>query len=70
MRYLMWKRKKKKKDIDAIVRFVHDKGGIKYARNIMQDYAARAQEQLSKLPKSKDQEHFSDLINFIINRKK
>ena len=70
MRYLMWKHKKKNKDIDAIVNFVHEKGGIKYAHDIMHDYAEQAQEKLASLPFSEDRKHFSDLISFIINRKK
>lgn len=70
MRYLMWKRKKKKKDIDAIVHFVHEKGGIKYANMIMHDYANKAKDKLASLPPSGDRENFNQLIDFIINRKK
>lgn len=70
MRYLMWKRKKSKKDIDAIVRFVHEKGGITYANKIMHEYADKAKNELCTLPESPDRENFSNLIDFIINRKK
>lgn len=70
MRYLMWKRKKTTKDIDAIVHFVHEKGGIKYANTIMNDYAQEAKDKLSSLPPSPDRENFKGLIAFIINRKK
>ncbi|NGP86927.1 polyprenyl synthetase family protein [Fodinibius halophilus] len=69
-RYLMRKRRKKKSDIDKIVSFVHDKGGVKYARSIMNDYANRALEALSDLPASEDRASFEDLIKFIIERKK
>lgn len=70
IRYLMWKRKKKRKDIDAIVNFVHEKGGIKYSKKVMHNYAERAQEKLATLPASPHRENFSKLIEFIINRKK
>ncbi len=69
-RYLMWKRNKKKKDIDAIVHFVHERGGIRYSREIMRKYADRARENLSELPPSTARENFDALISFIINRKK
>ncbi|WP_138429405.1 polyprenyl synthetase family protein [Fodinibius saliphilus] len=69
-RYLMRKRRKKKADVDKIVSFVHDKGGVKYARSIMNDYANRALETLAELPESEDRAAFEDLIKFIIERKK
>ena len=70
IRYLMRKRNKKQKDIDNIVSFVHDKGGMEYARSIMDDYASQALSKLATLPKSKDRQAFEDLIEFIISRKK
>lgn len=70
IRHLMRKRKKKQADIDKIVSFVHEKGGMKYARSIMNDYAEQAYEKLSKLPESEDRDAFKDLIKFIIERKK
>lgn len=70
MRYLMWKRKKSKKNIEAIVHFVHEKGGIKYTNTIMHDYADRAKQLLATLPASEDRENFNNLIDFIINREK
>ena len=70
MRYLMWKRKKSKKNIDDIVQFVHENGGIKYANDIMHEYAGRAKQQLATLPASQARENFSNLIDFIINREK
>jgi octaprenyl-diphosphate synthase len=70
IRHLMRKRNKKKSDIDRIVSFVHEKGGMKYARSIMNDYANQALDKLSLLPASKDREAFRNLINFIIERKK
>lgn len=70
MRHLMRKRKKSQSEVDEIVQFVHDKGGMKYARSIMDDYAGKALEKLSTLPDSEDRQAFEDLIKFIIERKK
>ena len=70
IRYLMRKRNKKQKDIDKIVSFVHEKGGMEYARSIMNDYASQALSKLATLPQSKDRQAFEDLIEFIISRKK
>lgn len=70
IRHLMRKRKKSKADVDKIVEFVHEKGGMEYARSIMDEYAGRALEQLSTLPASEERESFEDLIKFIIERKK
>ena len=70
IRYLMWKRKKTKKDIDKIVEFVQEKGGIKYARDIMLDYAEHAQKMLETLPETPARNDFSELIEFVVSRKK
>ena len=68
MRHLMRKRKKSQSEVDEIVQFVHEKGGMKYARSIMDDYAGQALEKLSTLPDSSDRQAFEDLIKFIIER--
>ncbi|SMO42157.1 polyprenyl synthetase family protein [Fodinibius sediminis] len=70
IRYLMRKRNKSQSDIDNIVSFVHEKGGMEYARSIMDDYASKALSKLSTLPESDDRQAFEDLIEFIIRRKK
>jgi len=67
---LMRKRKKSNKDIDKIVAFVHEKNGLKYAKNSMTNYAEQAIEQLRKLPVEKGLDDFEALVEFIINRKK
>ncbi len=69
-RYLMWKRNKSRRDIDNIVTFVHENGGIRYSQQIMQQYADQAKEKLAVLPESPERENFEQLIDFIINRKK
>ncbi|HLR76911.1 MAG TPA: polyprenyl synthetase family protein [Balneolaceae bacterium] len=70
IRYLMRKRKKKEKDVEAIVNFVNEYGGIEYAGQIMNQYIAEAREQLAMLPASTERDEFDELIKFIINRKK
>src|SRR5699024_1461029 len=70
IRYLMRKRNKKQTDIDKIVSFVHEKGGMDYARSIMNDYVSRAQAELATLPESEDRQAFGELIDFIVSRKK
>lgn len=70
IRYLMRKRNKNNEEIEEIVSFVHEKGGIEYARDIMEEYASDAIDMLSDLPASDDRDAFRDLIKFIVNRKK
>jgi octaprenyl-diphosphate synthase len=70
IRHLMRKRKKKQADVDKIVSFVHEKGGMDYAREIMDDYASKALSKLRTLPDSGARESFEELIEFIIRRKK
>lgn len=70
IRYLMRKRNKKNREIEEIVDFVHNKGGIDYAESIMKRYAQKAIDSLSTLPDSPDRKAFEDLIQFIIKRKK
>ena len=70
IRALMKKRKKTSKDIDEIVAFVHDKGGMDYAKKSMYDYANQAIEGLEKLPESQARIDFTDLIHYVITRKK
>ncbi len=70
IRALMKKRKKSAKDVDAIVHFVHQNGGMDYAKSIMYDYANNAISGLEKLPPSQEVQDFVDLVHFIITRKK
>ena len=70
IRYLMRKRNKKNNEIEEIVDFVHENGGIEYARSVMNEYAEKAMESLSTLPETEDRRAFKDLIQFIIKRKK
>jgi octaprenyl-diphosphate synthase len=70
IRALMKKRKKTSKDVDSIVSFVHESGGMDYAKKSMYDYANKAIEGLSTLPESQAKQDFADLIHFVITRKK
>jgi len=70
IRTLMKKRKKTTSDFDNIVEFVHQNGGMNYARNAMFEYANKAIEDLQQVPQSKAKEDFVELIQFIITRKK
>lgn len=70
IRALMKKRKKSSKNVDEIVSFVHEKGGMDYAKSVMYDYANKAISGLEKVPYSSHTQDFVDLIHFIITRKK
>ncbi len=70
IRYLMRKRTKKATEVEEIVTFVHENGGMDYAQKIMSTYSSRAIEALSALPETEDRKAFEELINFIIKRKK
>lgn len=70
IRALMKKRKKSSKNVETIVDFVHEKGGMEYAKKVMYDYANEAISGLEKVPNSPHTQDFVDLIHFIITRKK
>lgn len=70
IRRLMKKRRKKSKDIEKIVSFVHNYNGLESAENTMKQYADTALNDLNSLPVQKGYEEFEALIHFIINRKK
>jgi octaprenyl-diphosphate synthase len=64
------KRKKSSDEIERIVQFVHDRGGMDYARLKMREYANKAIDQLEQVPDSSAKDDFRRLIQFIITRKK
>ncbi len=70
IRALMKKRKKRTSEVDRIVRFVHDNGGMDYAKKSMYEYANKAITLLEQLPVSEHKQDFVELIHFIITRKK
>ena len=70
IRALMKKRKKSSGNVDEIVNFVHDNGGMDAAKKAMYDHANKAIEKLQNVPSSDARNDFVDLIEFVITRKK
>lgn len=70
IRALMKKRKKSAQNVDEIVAFVHENGGMEYSRQTMYEYANQAIEGLEKLPASQARRDFVELIHYVITRKK
>jgi octaprenyl-diphosphate synthase len=70
IRSLMKKRKKSSAEVEEIVQFVNDKGGMDAARSMMYEYANKAMRELEQVPDTEDREQFIELIQFIITRKK
>ncbi len=60
----------KRKDIDDIIRFVEEFGGIAYARATAETYRDRAMEQLAALPDSEAKQSLLQLADFVVTRKK
>lgn len=70
VRALMKKRKKTNANIDEIVNFVHQNGGMEYATECMYNFANKAIEGLEQIPDSEARTNFAHLIEFVITRKK
>ncbi|MDR9419196.1 polyprenyl synthetase family protein [Gracilimonas sp.] len=70
VRALMKKRKKSSGNVDDIVEFVHENGGMEYAKQTMYDYANKAITKLDEVPASPAKQDFADLIHFVITRRK
>lgn len=70
IRRLMKKRKKRTKEINKIVSFVHDYNGLALAESKMKEYAEDALLQLQSLPYKNGYNDFRNLVEFIITRKK
>jgi len=69
IRRLMRKRKKSNRDIDKIVRFVHEKDGITEAQLSMKSFAEQGLAALRNLPVNEGYNDFESLVQFIITRK-
>ncbi|SDB87452.1 polyprenyl synthetase family protein [Williamwhitmania taraxaci] len=63
------KTKRKRLDVDKIVAFVEQKGGIVYAQNKMSDFKEEALSLLQELPESESRLALEALANYIVNRK-
>lgn len=70
VRRLMKKRNKTQKDIDRIVKFVHDHNGLALAETKMISFAEDALKTLQSLPVDNGYDDFKALVEFIITRKK
>lgn len=70
IRRRMRKRKKSARDVDEIVTFVHEKGGMEASRQTMERIAERAIKRLHSLPVNDHVSDFEELIRFIMNREK
>jgi octaprenyl-diphosphate synthase len=64
------KRGVKRKDIDNIVRFVEEFGGIEYARKMAEEYRDRARAQIEGLPETEAKQSLLQLADFVVTRKK
>jgi octaprenyl-diphosphate synthase len=64
------KRKKSSQEVEKIVDFVHERGGMEYAELQMRSYAEKAVDLLNQVPDSDAKDDFLRLIQFIITRKK
>jgi len=62
--------RKNSKNLDLIIQFVIDQGGIEYSTKKMNDYKEKALEILTEFPNSEAKESLIALVNYSINRKK
>lgn len=63
------KTKRKRLDVDKIVAFVEQKGGIVYAQNKMSEFKEEALMLLKELPVSESRQSLEELANYIVSRK-
>ncbi len=64
------KDKKSKKEINQVIDFVNEKGGLTYAYQRMMEYKEKSEKLLSSIPTQSSTEYLSTLINYVIERKK
>lgn len=64
------KNRKSGKDVERIRRFVHEKGGINYAQQLMSRYAEKAYEHLDHFPECPERENMRAFIGYVVTRKK
>lgn len=58
----------KKKNINTIIEFVREKGGLEYSENIAREYGENAKNCLSILPDSEAKQSLLRLVDFVITR--
>ena len=64
------KDKKSKKQVNEVITFVKQKGGLEYAQKRMMEYKAQAETLLSKIESKGSTSYISALIDYVIERKK
>ncbi|MGB0849771.1 MAG: polyprenyl synthetase family protein [Bacteroidia bacterium] len=64
------KDKKSKKQIQEVISFVKEKGGLEYAHSRMMEYKARAEALLKTIPTESSTDYLQTLIDYVIERKK
>ena len=62
--------KKSKKEIEFVISFVKDKGGIEYAEKRMLEYKEKAESILKNIESQSSVEYILALITYVIERKK
>ena len=67
---LIKKPKKSKKEIQSVISFVMENGGMEYATFKMNEYKERAVESLNSLEVSSSTDYLNQLISYVIERKK
>lgn len=70
IRRVFRKHSKTPADIDRIIAFVHDNGGVEAARTRMRDHASRAGAILATFPESDSRSTLDDFLAFVVNRTK
>ena len=56
--------------IRQVIQFVHQSGGLDYARKVMLEYREKAFTILDQFPQSPARESLRDLVNFVVDREK
>lgn len=56
--------------VAEVIAYVHQKGGIQYAENVMQQYKTKALSFLNNVPDSPSKQSLIQLVNYSIERKK
>lgn len=69
-RSLYRKHDKSASDIKTIIQFVHQKGGVNYATNKMNEFAALARQDLDVFGDTVGRQSLEDLLHFVITRNK
>lgn len=64
------KKNKSKHDIDSVIQFTHEKGGINYAGNVMSEYRNKAEAILDDFPDSASKASLKQLLRYVTERKK